>query len=121
MTKRMGQSSLGAFSTTPKPKMADNTPVSEPPPKAKPKAIAPTRHIEQEKLVTVNIKIARSQQEWLADTARLVRDNNDEPVPPNERTYPQHLIQLAIELLKSTDLDWQQVRNVDEIKAYLNL
>jgi len=117
MTKRMGQSSLGAFSTTPKLPVADNTPVSEPPPKA----IAPTPTIEQEKLVTVNIKIARSQQEWLTDTARLVRDNNDEPVPPNERTYPQHLIQLAIELLKSTELDWQQVRNVDEIKAHLNI
>jgi len=28
---------------------------------------------------------------------------------------------LAIELLKSIDLDWQQVRNIDEIKAHLNL
>jgi hypothetical protein len=76
---------------------------------------------EQEKLTTVNIKITRSQQEWLADTARMVRDNNDEPVPPADRVYPQHLIQAAIDLLKAAEIDWGQVRSIDEVKARLNL
>ena len=35
----------------------------------------------QEKLVTVNIKITKSQKDWLAETATQVRDNNTEPVP----------------------------------------
>ena len=69
----------------------------------------------------MNIKITRSQQEWLADTARLVRDNNDEPVPAADRCYPQHLIQVAIELLKARDIDWGTIRNVEELKNQLSL
>lgn len=118
MSKRMGQSSLGAFSTTPKLPAAEK-PVTEPQPKTK--TVVPQPTAEQEKLTTVNVKITRSQQEWLADTARLIRDNNDEPVPPADRTYPQHLIQVAIELLKASELDWGQVKNVEEIKEQLNL
>jgi hypothetical protein len=55
----------------------------------------------KEVLTTVNIKIERKQQRWLQDTSQAVRDNNDEPVPPSDRVYPQHLIQVAVELLKS--------------------
>jgi hypothetical protein len=72
-------------------------------------------------LTTVNIKLLRSQHEWLNDTARQVRDNNAEPVPASDRVYPQHLIQLAIDLIKSSDVDWEQVRSVEEIRQQLNL
>lgn len=69
----------------------------------------------------MNIKILESQQEWLADTAKQVRQNNDTPVPANDRVYPQHLIQTAIDLLQSAEVDWQQVKNVEELKKVLNL
>ena len=69
----------------------------------------------------MNIKIERKQQRWLQDTAQQVRDNNDDPVPPNDRVYPQHLIQCGIELLKSQDVDWQSIKNVDDLRDALNL
>lgn len=75
----------------------------------------------KEKPVAINIKITRTQHEWLTDTARTVRDNNTEPVPPGERVYPQHLIGVAIELLQSIDVDWSQVKNADDLKELLNL
>ena len=74
-----------------------------------------------EKLVTVNIKIREDQKKWLADTASQVRDNNSSPVPPAERVYPQHLIGVAIDLLQNVDIDWGQIKNVNELKARLNL
>jgi hypothetical protein len=117
--KRMSQSSLEAFSKTQKLSTVEK-PAAEP--QLKTKTVQPIQApAEQEKLATVNIKITRSQQEWLADTARLVRDNNDEPVPPADRVYPQHLIQAAIDLLKAAEIDWGQVRSLDDVKAQLNL
>ncbi len=74
-----------------------------------------------EKLVTINIKIPREKQSWLAETARTVRDNNDTPVAPSERVFPQHLIGVAIDLLRSTDIDWSQVRNTEDLRQQLNL
>jgi len=76
---------------------------------------------DHEKLVTINIKIPRTQQSWLAETARTVRDNNDTPVAPSERVFPQHLIGVAIDLLRSTDIDWSQVRNTEDLRQQLNL
>ena len=75
----------------------------------------------QEKLVTVNIKIKKSQKDWLAQTATQVRDNNAEPVPPAERVYPQHLIGVAIDLLNSAEVDWRRVKNVADLREQLNL
>ncbi len=75
----------------------------------------------QEKLVTVNIKLTKSQKDWLAQTATEVRDNNTEPVPPAERVYPQHLIGVAIDLLNSAEVDWSQVKNVEDLREQLNL
>ena len=75
----------------------------------------------QEKLVTVNIKITKSQKDWLAETATQVRDNNTEPVPPAERVYPQHLIGVAIDLLKGVEVDLSQVKNVEDLREQLNL
>ena len=76
---------------------------------------------KKEQVVTVNIKIKKSQKEWLADTASQVRDNNTEPVPPPERVYPQHLIGVAIDLLQYMDVDWNEVKNVEELRKHLNL
>lgn len=75
----------------------------------------------KDKPVTINIKISKSQKDWLSDTASMVRDNNDEPVPPSERVYPQHLIGVAISLLQSSDIDWSQVKNEKELRQQLNL
>ena len=120
MSKRLGgMGKLSDFGQTQTPQAAPQQ--QETPKKQKAtQASQPAAEI-QEKLTTVNIKITRSQQEWLTDTARLVRDNNEEPVAPADRTYPQHLIQVAIELLKASNVDWETVRNVDDLKSKLNL
>ncbi len=76
---------------------------------------------EHEKLVTINIKITRTQQGWLSETARTVRDNNDTPVVPSERVFPQHLIGVAIDLLRNSDIDWSTVRNLDDLRQHLML
>ena len=69
----------------------------------------------------MNIKIKKSQKEWLADTASTVRDNNTEPVPPSERVHPQHLIGVAIDLLQNMNVNWGRVKNVEELREHLNL
>ena len=76
---------------------------------------------KQEKVVTVNIKVNESQQEWLADTAKQVRRNNNEPVAAINRVYPQHLIGIAIDLLKESDIDWEKVQNIQDLKKVLDL
>lgn len=76
---------------------------------------------KKDPLVTVNIKILKSQQDWLADTAFQVRQNNEAPVPASDRVYPQHLIQTAIDLLKSSDVDWGQVKNIEDLRQVLKL
>ena len=76
---------------------------------------------KEERLVTVNIKIKESQQDWLADTAKLVRQNNEAPVPASDRVYPQHLIQTAIDFLQSAEVDWQQVKSIKELRQALDL
>ncbi|MBD2261117.1 hypothetical protein [Pseudanabaena sp. FACHB-2040] len=85
----------------------------------KPKAKA--KHKPPDKLTNVNIKINRNQQRWLQDTAQQIRDNNSKPVPPDQRVYPQHLIGIAIDLLKAQDVDWSEVRNADELRNRLNI
>ena len=80
-----------------------------------------TKTQPSETLTTVNIKIKRDQHQWLSDTARQVRDNNFEPVRPSERMYPQHLIGVAIELLKNQDLKWGDIKTVGDLKDQLNL
>ncbi|MBK4731544.1 hypothetical protein JJD41_16970 [Oxynema sp. CENA135] len=76
---------------------------------------------KQEKLVNVNIKIPRSQKDWLTSTAQTIRDNNLEPVAPADRVYPQHLIGVAIDYLKSADIDWDDVRNIQQLRQLLDL
>lgn len=77
--------------------------------------------LPKEKLVVVNIKITRAQQEWLTNTARTVRENNLEPVPPSLRVFPQHLIGVAIDLLSKAEVDWSQVQNIEDLRHWLNI
>jgi hypothetical protein len=132
-TKRMGgMGKLSDFGKTPVVSPVINEPVNEVAP-ASTEAVATntevvakkvankTKKVTQEKLVTVNIKIKRSQQEWLADTAQSVRSNNTEPVSPSDRVFPQHLIGVAIELLKNADVDWEKVKTLTELKDFLKL
>lgn len=138
MNDRMKGMKLGSFSGIKKPK-------TEPAEPQKPEAIEPevestetqsepvktaqseakvvkkTKAKKKEQVVTVNIKIKKSQKEWLADTASQVRENNTEPVPPSDRVYPQHLIGVAIDLLQHIDVDWSEVKNIEELKEHLNL
>ena len=134
MTKRMG--GLGKLSdfgrstpTSPTSTTAPTPPEELKPPQPEIEAIGspPPKPKEQkkpkkvEKPVTINIKIAREQQEWLANAARQVRDNNLDPVPANDRCYPQHLIQIAIDLLASAPVDWAEVRTPEDLRTRLNL
>lgn len=120
--KRMG--GLGKLSdfgksapSTPPSSEAEFTSTKIEPPLASPEP----PHKKQEKPVVINIKIAREQQEWLANTAQQVRDNNDVPVPAGDRCYPQHLIQVAIDLLATASVDWSKVRNIEDLRKHLNL
>ena len=70
-------------------------------------------------MVNVNIKMSQSQQEWLAATAKTVRRNNSLPVPAKERVYPQHLISLAVELLQSANVDWEDVKTIADLRERL--
>ena len=117
-SKMGGTGKLSQFSEikqSPVDMEADRTPAQDPPVEAVSLANS------KEKLVTVNFKITRTQQEWLADTARLVRDNNAQAVPPAERVYPQHLMGVAISLLQQADVDWSKIKNVEQLRKQLNL
>jgi hypothetical protein len=129
MSKRMGGmgklSDFGKPASSPEP---EPTPVEPTPGKktvAKQKPETASKPIleseEKERLITVNIKILEQQQEWLANTSKRIRKTNTTPVPPGDRVYPQHLIQTAIDLLMSAELDWSQVRNVAELKEKLGI
>ncbi len=72
-----------------------------------------------EVLVNVNIKMSQTQQEWLAAKAKMVRRNNPLPVPAKERVYPQHLISLAVELLQSADVDWDEIHTIADLRERL--
>lgn len=48
-------------------------------------------------------------------------DNNTEPVPAGDRCYPQHLIQVASNLLAAAPVNWAEVRNADDLRKELNL
>ena len=74
---------------------------------------------QPEIMVNVNIKMSQSQQEWLAATAKTVRRNNSLPVPAKERVYPQHLISLAVELLQSANVDWDEVKTIADLRERL--
>ena len=115
-TKRMGgMGKLSDFGRTAPAEAPEPAPPTEP--KKRVKKSVP----KQERLVTVNIKVNESQQEWLADTAKQVRRNNNEPVAAIDRVYPQHLIGIAIDLLKESDIDWGKVQNIQDLKKVLDI
>lgn len=97
------------------------TETSEVSSEANPKSKDTVVREESEKLVAINIKIPKTQKDWLNQTAVEVRENNNEPVPPGDRVYPQHLIRVAIELLQSADIDWSEVKNIEDLRGQLNL
>ena len=57
----------------------------------------------------------------LLPSALRAKPDNSEPVPPAERIYPQHLIGVAINFLEAEGIDWDEVRNVEELREQLNL
>lgn len=137
---RMKGMKLGSFSGIKKPQTeSTKQPEPQPEPKAEPKAKTKTKKTDPKsakttkskakvgkknqakELVTVNIKIRKDQKAWLTDTAVTVRNNNSEPVSPKMRVYPQHLIGVAIDLLEAAGIDWDEVRNVEELRELLNL
>lgn len=138
---RMKGMKLGNFSgikkTQPEPtKPPEQTPEPAPEPKTEPevkktkakpakttksKAKVVKKTKAKEQLVTVNIKIRKDQKAWLTDTASTVRNNNSDPVAPSERVYPQHLIGVAIDFLEAAGIDWDEVRNVEELREQLKL
>ncbi len=75
----------------------------------------------RKKLVSINIKITKAQRDWLADIASQVRDNNEEPVPPGDSVFPQHLLGIAIDLLQASEVDWSQIRTIQDLRKHLNL
>lgn len=93
------------------------------PPKTVKKSSTKAAKTEVEKSVSVNIniKVPSSQQKWLADTAQQIRSNNDTAVAAADRVFPQHLIQVAIDLLKAQGIDWAEVKNVAELRDSLNI
>lgn len=119
-----GLGKLSDFGKTSKPKQ-------EPEPTSSPEKVSNSeleaspsvrqKQPEQEKLVNINVKITRTSQTWLSQTARTVRDNNDTPVAPSDRVFPQHLIGVAINLLHSTDIDWNTIRNIEDLRQQLKL
>lgn len=88
---------------------ASLAPTANPEPKAQK---TQTEETKTKQLTNINIKIPSSQRQWLADTARMVRQNNTKPVPPAERVYPQHLVGIAIQLLQNTSIDIEAAHSI---------
>jgi hypothetical protein len=57
----------------------------------------------------------------LDEKARIIRSNNTEAVPAKDRVYPQHLIAVAVDLLLDSDIDWSQIKNIDDLRQDLDL
>ena len=129
--KRMGAMSLSSFGkTTPTKAVNTSASVTEAaePSKAKPVKDTPTRKAKtkkkaqpKSKTATLNIQVTRAQQRWLQNTAQDIRDNNDAPVPGPQRVYPVHLIQAAIDLLRTQDIEWDTITDVEGLKDALNI
>lgn len=116
--KAKSNESADTVTSEPEVKLSEDKPVKEDETKAK---VNKQQKKKQEQPVTVNIKIRKNQKAWLTDTAIKVRENNSEPVAPAERVYPQHLIGVAIDLLQAADVDWDEMRNIEELREQLNL
>ena len=120
--KRMGAMSLSSFGKS-APANQEAPPISPPSETAaRVKAKAKRKSADKdEKTAMLNIQVTRTQQRWLQNTAQDIRDNNDEPVPGPQRVYPVHLIQAAIDLLRSQDVKWDEISDVTGLRDSLNL
>ena len=117
--KRMGAMSLSSFG---KSSPTSKEPLPASPPEARKKAKSQKKPTAKAaKTATLNIQVTRAQQKWLQDTAQNIRDNNDKPVPGPQRVYPVHLIQAAIDLLSSQDVEWDEIQDVQGLRDSLNL
>jgi hypothetical protein len=76
---------------------------------------------QKKKLAPVNIKLEDRQRVLLDEKARMIRSNNLEAVPAKDRVYPQHLIAVAIDLLLNSDIDWSEVKNIEQLREGLDL
>ena len=69
----------------------------------------------------INIDIGENRHNKLNELAARIRANNSAPVPPSERMYPIHLIQIAIDfLLNDVDLDWDEIQKPEDLREALN-
>lgn len=120
--KRMGAMSLSSFgrSTSSTQSSAPKATPVEVAKKTKAKARRSTTS-KDKKTATLNIQVTRAQHRWLQNMAQDIRDNNDEPVAGPQRVYPVHLIQAAIDLLRSQNVEWDEVRDVEGLRKHLNL
>ena len=119
---RMGSMSLKDFGKSPQTQTDPEPMVSIAPAPTLPSIPAPAapaapdvQPLPKEKMVTMNIKIPAELHEWLTETAKAIRDNSTEAVPAGERVFPQHLIVAAVRRLQSADLDWHQVKVVQDL------
>lgn len=117
--KRMGAMSLSSFGKSAANQEAPSTPPSES--KKETKANRKKPKPKDQKTATLNIQVTRAQQRWLQNTAQDIRDNNEQPVPGPQRVYPVHLIQAAVDLLRSQDIKWDEIQDVEGLRESLNL
>ena len=53
--------------------------------------------------------------------AQMIRNNRFIATLPSQRVYPQHLIGVAIDLLQNVDVDWNEVKNVKQLREVLKI
>jgi hypothetical protein len=125
-TNKMGKlgrlSQFSGLQTQPEPEMSAAASSERPPqvPNVQ-DSLSDSPPVDRQQLVPINIKITRKQQEWLAATARTIRQNNLAPVVAGERVFPQQLVGIAIELLQSRSIDWSNIQTLDDLRELLDL
>jgi hypothetical protein len=95
-------------------------PSQDEPAKAKKTAAKKTTKKPKEPEKMTTIKIPQSLARDLADKAQQVRNNNTEPVAPNERVYPAHLVQATLEHLLELPIDWASIQSVEDFRQALS-
>ena len=108
MLKRIAEMNTQTEPTPPDKQQTINYLFPSPPPTKR----GERRETKTQQLTNINIKIPSSQRQWLADTARIVRQNNSKPVPPAQRVYPQHLVGIAIQLLQNSSIDIEAAHSI---------
>ena len=108
MLKRIAEMNTQTEPTPPDKQQTINYLFPSPPPTKREER----RQTKTKELTNINIKIPSSQRQWLADTARIVRQNNSKPVPPAQRVYPQHLVGIAIQLLQNSAIDIEAAHSI---------